>query len=243
VLFTTIGFSKLPARFTEQLDETKVFSHTAYNFPGLLDVCEKLARQALVQAGGRIEKDAAGEEVFVIPVQAPKPSLLELSWEPGPAAGSMFTVEEMARVTELGPMRAFEKFAPGWKIRNYGRQFGPALHLEDHGRKNVYLTHPLNKTTGCTLYRSVDIPADKKTTLHLVVAHQKGGDWTLIVKANGDTLLEKPIGKETSIDTWVTVDVDLSRHAGRTIDLELINQPNGWEKEGAFWGEIEIRSQ
>jgi hypothetical protein len=243
VLFTTIGFSKLPARFTEKLDETKVFSHTAYNFPGLLDVCENLARQALVQAGGRIEKDAAGEEAFVIPVQVPKPSPLELSWEPGPVAGSKFTEEEMAKITEPGPMRAFEKFAPGWKIRNYGREFGPGLHLEDHGRKNVYLTHPLNKTTGCTLYRSLDVPADKKTTLHLVVGHQNDGDWTLIVKANGDTLLEKPISKEISTNTWVTVDVDLSQHAGKTIDLELINQASGWEKEGAFWAEIAVNSQ
>jgi len=66
VLFTTVGFSKLPARFSEQLNEKAVFSHTAYNFPALLDVCEKLAREALAQNGGRVEKDAAGEEVFAL---------------------------------------------------------------------------------------------------------------------------------------------------------------------------------
>jgi hypothetical protein len=99
VLFTTIGFSKLPARFNTGLDEKRVFSHTAYNFPSLLEVCEKLARQALLQAGGKIEKDSAGEEVFVIPVVAPKPSPLELSWAPGPIADSRFTPEERAKIT------------------------------------------------------------------------------------------------------------------------------------------------
>lgn len=243
VLFTTIGFSKLPPRFTEKLDETKVFSHTAYNFPGLLDVCEKLARQALVQAGGRIEKDAAGEEVFVIPVQAPKPSPLELSWEPGPIAGSMFTNEEMARITELGPMRAFEKFAPGWKIRDCGREMNPGLHDEVRGRKNVYVSHPLNEKTGCTLSKTIAVPADKKTTLRLVVGHHKEGDWLLIVKANGETLIEKLVGKESTTDGWMTIAVDLSRFAGKSVNLELVNQPNNWEREGAYWAEIAVDSQ
>jgi hypothetical protein len=243
VIFTTIGFSKLPDRFAKQLDETKIFSHTAYNFPGLLDVCEKLARQALAQAGGRVEKDASGEEVFVIPVRKPEPSPLELSWEPGPVAGSMFTEQERAKITELGPKGVFEKFAPGWRIRHCGHEMNPGVHAEFNGKKNVYATHPLNKTTGCTLYRTLAVPADKKTTLHLVVGHHKEGDWMLVVKANGEKLLEKPVGKETATDGWLTVDVDLSKYAGKSLDLELVNQPSGWEKEAAYWAEITISSQ
>ncbi len=99
VLFTTMGFSKLPERFTKELDETRVFSHTAYHFPALIDVCEKLARQAIAAAGGRVEKDAGGDEVFVIPVLAPQPSALERSWAPGPIAKSRFTPDEMAKIT------------------------------------------------------------------------------------------------------------------------------------------------
>ena len=98
MLFTTIGLAKLPERFTSALDRKPVFSHTAYNFPRLLEVCEKLARQAVVRAGGRIENDADGQEVFVIPVQEPKPSKLEQCWEPGPAADSRFTPEEMGKI-------------------------------------------------------------------------------------------------------------------------------------------------
>lgn len=243
VLFTTSGFSRLPDRFTKELDETKVFSHTAYNFPALLEVCEKLARQAIAQAGGRVEKDAAGEEFFVIPVQKPKPSPLELSWEPGPIAGSMFTEAEMAKITEIGPKRAFEQFAPGWKMRNCGREMSPGLRAEARGKKNVYVTHPLDKNTGCTLFRTVPVPADKKTTLRLVVGHHPEGDWTLIVKAGGDKLIEKSVGKETSSEGWMTVEVDLSRYAGKSVDLELVNQPSGWNKEGAFWAEIAISSE
>jgi hypothetical protein len=98
VIFTVAGFADLPGRFTEALDETAVFSHTAYSFPALVEVCEKLARRTVLAAGGRIEKDEEGEEVFLIPVQAPEPSTLEQCWEPGPIAGSRFTEEEMKRI-------------------------------------------------------------------------------------------------------------------------------------------------
>jgi hypothetical protein len=109
VLFSTIGFSKLPDRFVRELHEKSVFSHTAYDVPGLLDVCERLARQAIVKEGGRIEKDANGEEVFVIPVKPAKPSKLELSWSPGPIADSKFTEAEMSQITAAGASKAIKK--------------------------------------------------------------------------------------------------------------------------------------
>ncbi len=104
VLFTSLGLSKLPDRFSRKLDESKVFSYTAYNFPGLIAVCDKLARQALVRAGGRVEK-RRGEEIFVIPVKPPTPSQFEDIKNPGPVAGSLFTEEEKARIRVQDPPR------------------------------------------------------------------------------------------------------------------------------------------
>jgi hypothetical protein len=98
VLFTTLGVSRLPDRFYRKLYEKAVFDHTAYNFPALIAISEKLARQALVKAGGRVEKGADGEEVFVIPVETPKPSAFEDLRSPGPVAGSRFTKEEIGKI-------------------------------------------------------------------------------------------------------------------------------------------------
>lgn len=98
VLFTTLGFSQVPDRFKEKLDESKYWIYTAYNFPKLIDACEKVARESVIKSGGRIEKDANGEEVFVLPVQKPRPSRLENCWTPGPITGSRFTPEEMAKI-------------------------------------------------------------------------------------------------------------------------------------------------
>ncbi len=80
VLFTTIGFANLPQRFKSALDPNKKFNYTSYNFPSLVAVCEKLARQTVYRADGKIEKGANGGEVFVIPIVEPKPGKLEQSW-------------------------------------------------------------------------------------------------------------------------------------------------------------------
>jgi hypothetical protein len=94
VLFTTIGRKNLPPRFTSELRDDRLFSHTAYNFPGLITVCEQLVRKIVLDQGGKIETADDGSEVFVIPVMEAKPSPLERCWKPGPIANSRFTDTE-----------------------------------------------------------------------------------------------------------------------------------------------------
>ena len=98
VLFTTMGFSNLPERFTSAIDPEGKFSHTPYNFPKLIAVCAKLARDGVKRSGGSIEKDSEGNEVFVIPVKKAVPGKLRKSWAPGSVAGSKFTAAEKAKI-------------------------------------------------------------------------------------------------------------------------------------------------
>lgn len=98
VLFTTVGFSNLPARFTSALDPEGKFSHTPYNFPALVKVCRKLARQAVIRSGGRVEDGPDGKTVFVILVKEAKPGRLEECWAPGPIANSKFNEEEQVKI-------------------------------------------------------------------------------------------------------------------------------------------------
>ncbi len=103
VLFTSTGLSGLPDRYYKRLDESKIFSHTAYNFPALMAVSEKLARQALIKAGGRVERNQQGDEIFVIPVKEPAPGKFEDIKNPGPLAGSQYSPSERARITQQDP--------------------------------------------------------------------------------------------------------------------------------------------
>jgi hypothetical protein len=93
VLFTTSAYDRLDDKYISALEQDKRFSYTEYDFQALADVSVKLARKIVVQAGGRIEENDDGEEVFVIPVQEPKPSNLEQCWDAGPIANTTFTSE------------------------------------------------------------------------------------------------------------------------------------------------------
>ena len=104
ILFTSLGFSKLSPRFKSELNPEEKFSHNPYKFHQLDEVCEKIARQSVIQGGGRSEKAQDGKEVMVIPVELPQPGAFEQSWEPGPTAESRFTPEEMAKI-EMPPVK------------------------------------------------------------------------------------------------------------------------------------------
>jgi hypothetical protein len=103
VFFAMLGASKIPARFVAKLDLQAKFSHTDYSVPKVYEVCEMLARQAVTRGGGRIGKDANGEEFFLIPVQVPNPGTAESCHEPGPIAHSKFTPEEMQQISARPP--------------------------------------------------------------------------------------------------------------------------------------------
>ena len=253
VLFTSLGYSKLPERFTSALDPEGKFSHTPYNFPLLAHVCESLAREAILKKGGRVERDDEGRETFVIPVEEPKPSALEQCWAPGPIANSRFTEAELLHIdpppteedetdqpADLQDLdKAVAKFAPGWAIKNCTRDEFFGLHNELVGRENVLTTHPESEEVPCTLYRRVKIPSDE-AKLHLTVGYIDLTDWQLIVKADGDELLNTLVGSDMPEAGWRDITVDLSKYAGSEIMLELQNASNDDIWEVALWTKIEI---
>lgn len=83
VLGTILGAKRL-ARYVEGLDRTRKWEFTNYDYGSLLEVSEKLARQFVVKSGGRVEKGVVGEERFVIPRTAIRPSAFFDSATPGP---------------------------------------------------------------------------------------------------------------------------------------------------------------
>ncbi|MCX5685021.1 MAG: ADP-ribosylglycohydrolase family protein, partial [Planctomycetota bacterium] len=258
ILFTTMGAAKIPGRFTEKLDLKAKYSFTEYTLPKVFEVSEKLAREAVVRGGGKIEKDAAGQEVFVIPVQEPKPPKLEQVTAPGPVANSKFTPEEMAQIKTppekpkggqanqaVDIKAAVEKFAPGWSVAKCGPDMSPGLREEWGGRKNVLMTHPLSESTACVLSKKIDVPAGKKTVLHLVVTNDPRGDFDLLVRADGKDFLKKSVKVNAGdvTDKWLTEDLDLSPLAGKTVAVEIVNQATGWQFEAAYFADIKITSE
>ncbi len=132
--------------------------------------------------------------------------------------------------------------APGFTTSASG-EGGVAIVPEHFGRPGVLRTHPLDRSKPCVLRASIDVPAVKKTQLVLDVSHDPRGDWQLVVKANGTPIREALIGPQSARDGWTEILVDLSPFAGKKVDLELLNQANGWSWEFGYWGRVEVVSQ
>ncbi len=98
ILMTAHGFKALPKKYTEKLDDTIKFDHTALDTRALVDVCEKLARQIVVKHGGRIEKGPDGAERFVIPTKKPVADAFVPSWAAPAPTGARYTHEEMKKI-------------------------------------------------------------------------------------------------------------------------------------------------
>jgi len=128
-------------------------------------------------------------------------------------------------------------FAPGWKVRDWGGPvMKPGLRTQWDGRKKVLLTHPLSKIAACVLFRKIEVPRGKKTILELEVTNHPKGNWRLGVLVNGKEALSKDIN-ETK---WRKFQIDLSKHAGKTVSVELLNHATGWSHEAAYWSRIKL---
>ncbi len=247
ILFTTIGYARLPERFKSHLDTKATFAFSEYTFDRLVEVCFRLTRQVVTHYGGRIQRNGDGKEVWLIPVRPPRPSRLVQSWSPEPIAGARFSSREMARIRELpwakALVKSFEEWSSGWTLLDCGEDMEPGLRPEWNGRRNVFVTHPLNPQTACRIVRTLNLPAGRQILLKLMVGHHPQGDWTLVVKANGEQILRQVVGKETARNGWLDVVVDLSRYAGQSVRIELLNEPSGWSWEAGYWAQIAIEER
>ena len=110
VLFTSIGKRNLPKRYYEALDRTNTFECTGLTFGRLAELSERVARKCVVFNGGRIERDEAGDEWFVLPVGNPKPSDYEDGLHPSPCEEVRYTASELSEIRYKGD----DKEAVSW---------------------------------------------------------------------------------------------------------------------------------
>ena len=263
ILMCMHGAKALDAKYTGGLEPARKFVFTPYDFPKLLEVCEKLARQVVVRHGGRVEKDAAGREWFVIPDAKPVPDACVPSWQAPAPEGSLYTEEEMKaqrfgrfipdveKLEDPDPtvrvQKALDVLFPGWKTSKNAPDMDPGYRDCVHALPNeqvsgCVVTHPPKQGEAVTLSRTFKVP-DGDPRLHFEVANAPRGDFRLVVRIDGTDILTTIVGNHGSADHRVDFqpfDLSLEPWAGRTIRLELVNDPTGWMCEAATWHDIRI---
>ena len=110
------------------------------------------------------------------------------------------------------------------------------------GKTGVLTTYPPNLNTPPTFRKSVDVPGAGKCALRAVVGHHPGSGWTLVVRIDNKEALAQPVTPETSTGGWLEVNFDLSAYSGKTVLIELADQPGGRGVELAYWAELTVKT-
>ena len=137
---------------------------------------------------------------------------------------------------------ALRRVARNFKIRDVNEE-GVVYHDVFRNRAAVQ-THPIDLETPCVIHREIAVPEDKETSLQLRVSHHPHGDWQLRVLVDKEVLTNQIVGpKMVSKDEWAQVTVDLTKFAGKKIELSIENRANNWHCEWAYWNRIRVVSE
>jgi len=230
ILATSLGLENLPEKYKIGIDDTTKFSFTAYDFPSLLKVCETLSKEAVVCAGGRIEKNSVGAEEFVIPVQTPVVPPLVQSWEAKEIKGDVhFTPEEMEKITIKA--RQPEDFVNIWQVAGpfskagvevlglFDCKFGPEINKNYAGWKKMPVAK-IGQEAG-------EINLGKFFGTEQSVAYLKTKVWT---KKNQHVLFE--LGSDDGIKLWINDKLvhqnNVLRGLNQAEDIVEVSLKQGW---------------
>ncbi|MDX1962706.1 MAG: c-type cytochrome [Pirellulales bacterium] len=132
--------------------------------------------------------------------------------------------------------------AAGFQLNGCG-EGGLVLLEKFRDQPDILQTHPLGPEQPAIMAGEFAIPAYVQAMLKLAVTHHPDGDWRLVVRGNGQVLLDRIIGPTTSADPWHHLAVDLSQFAGGKVQLELENSANNWAWEFGYWREVRLEFQ
>jgi len=134
-----------------------------------------------------------------------------------------------------------EQLLPGYSTSKTGE--GGVAILADYRGRPALRTHPVSKSTPCTLSTITTLPTAAKVTLRLSVAPHEKGDWQLVVNVNGEQRHQSIIKRNGNNVEWRDVVVDLSNFAGQSVTIELQNKANDWSNEFGYWNAAEIMAE
>jgi hypothetical protein len=251
VLFTSIGYDKLDKKYTINLNEEEKFSYTNYNFPELVQVSLKLAKQFIIKNGGKIEKDSEGKEYFLIPIIKTKPGELEQSWDPVPYEGNpKFSTEDMRKI-KFSSGKSFAPLLKKWDAESFKIYHNNALtepeFISWKGKDDVIKTTLQHKNSSVMILGNVSIPEGKKSHLTLSVSCEDDGEWELEILLeiilDLELIVKEKINTKTITNGWKEIRYDVTKYAGTEMEIQITQTADEIHKSHAYWNNIKIVSE
>lgn len=166
----------------------------------------------------------------------------DLPKPPARKAGKRDTRPTFPGKAPAAHQKEIHKIAPGFEAWDLGLR--GAIPHEVFRNEFAIMTHPFSPEKPARLIREVDVPKGKTTTLKLRVSHHPHADWQLRVLAGKEVLKDTLVSSKTvGRDEWLGLEIDLTRFAGRHLDLTLECRANNWSNEWAYWSAVKVVSE
>lgn len=238
ILFTALGMDGIPEKYHAALEMDRRFYSTPYTFAGLLDVCERLARQAVRRTGGAVVGKGTANERWVIPTAPVKSSALEQSWDPGPIAGAVFSDAELRQIRYPSIQGAVDRLMPGFVVGDFNLDWGPGLYSDIFGPEPVLHTWQEDGGAPITMTRRVQLPPEGPLALVLDAGRVP---WNILkseieVAVDGRVLKRLAFTPDNAPDGVRATRVDLAAFAGREVLLQLRSRGNTLWKSARILG-------
>lgn len=90
----------------------------------------------------------------------------------------------------------------------------------------------------------IELENSSRSHLEIEVASLPDQEWPLVVRANGEVILEAVVGKSVSPpqNGWITVKADLSQFAGQKVLVEILCRAGEDKNQIAIWKQIRLVS-
>ena len=148
---------------------------------------------------------------------------------------------QKAGVAPPAAQKILQRVAPGFQVRDVGE--GGVKPQPEFRNEFAVQTHPLSRKMPCVLYRHLDVPKGKTTRLRIRASYHPHGNWQLRVLANKKVIHDQIVSYEKVKSEWLELELDLTKFAGKHVDLEIENRANDWAWEFGFWGGVEVVSE
>jgi hypothetical protein len=136
--------------------------------------------------------------------------------------------------------------APFTKHFSTPEQAHGLYRMTEHlGQADALRTHANAPDKPAIFRAGLVLPKDQPQRVDLLVSHQIGCDFQLVVKVNGEVLHDQLVdGKLTQPQRgYASVQVSLAKFAGQKVLIEVLNQSNNWSSEYAYWKRMEINPE
>lgn len=127
---------------------------------------------------------------------------------------------------------------PEWRVVAPEFEGTPVKLASYAGRKDVLRTHPYSREMASGLERRIEVPAKGSSQLTFFVSSSEKGDWELRGTVNGGRVLKQVVSRKGG--PWQQVSIDLTEHAGNTVNVRLENAANNWAWEFGHWADIKL---